>query len=184
LGKGQRKGKFMAKSQRLKLAQRLKLIPVSDEIKRDIINSKEAFSQKYEIILPDNWPKFPEAFEIDEKAQNNIAPFCGYLFIEAKTNRLIGNGGMVGPPDENGIVEIGYEIAPFYQGQGFATEAAQAMIEIALDAGAKSVIAHTEAFANASNAVLKKLGMKFAKELNAEEPIGKVWQWRLETQMA
>lgn len=163
--------------------QRLKLIIVSDQIKSDLRDNRDNFEKTYGIILPDNWPKFPEAFAKDNDANTGNAPFCGYLFIEAKSNHLIGNGGLIQSKQKNDIVEIGYEIAPAFQGHGFATEAAQAMIDIAFENGANTVIAHTEAVANPSNSVLKKLGMKFTKELPDEE-LGKVWQWKLEPEFA
>lgn len=163
--------------------QRLKLVVVNSQIKDDLRDNRDNFEKNYGIILPDNWPKFPEAFAQNNDANTGAEPFCGYLFIEAKTNRLIGNGGLIQGKKDNELVEIGYEIAPEFQGHGFATEAAQAMIDIAFENGAKTVVAHTEAVANPSNSVLKKLGMKFTKELPDEE-LGKVWQWKLEPEFA
>lgn len=163
--------------------QRLKLVVVNSQIKDDLRDNRDDFEKNYGIILPDNWPKFPEAFAQNNDANTGAEPFCGYLFIEAKTNRLIGNGGLIQGKKDNELVEIGYEIAPEFQGHGFATEAAQAMIDIAFENGAKKVVAHTEAVANPSNSVLKKLGMKFTKELPDEE-LGKVWQWKLEPEFA
>jgi len=163
--------------------QRLKLVVVNSQIKDDLRDNRDNFEKNYGIILPDNWPKFPEAFAQNNDANTGKEPFCGYLFIEAKTNRLIGNGGLIQGKKNNELVEIGYEIAPEFQGHGFATEAAQAMIDIAFENGAKTVVAHTEAVANPSNSVLKKLGMKFTKELPDEE-LGKVWQWKLEPEFA
>lgn len=180
LGKRQKKhqkGHIMAN------LQRLKLVVVSNQIKSDLRDNRDNFEKIHGIILPDNWPKFPEAFAEDNDANNGQEPFCGYLFIEAKTNRLIGNGGLIQGNKNDDMVEIGYEIAPAFQGHGFATEAAQAMIDIAFENGAKKVVAHTEAVANPSNSVLKKLGMKFTKELPDEE-LGKVWQWKLEPEFA
>lgn len=165
------------------ILQRLKLIVVDDQIKDDLRDNRDNFEKKYGIILPDDWPKFPEAFAKENIANTGISPFCGYLFIEAKSNRLIGNGGLIEGKQKNGHVEIGYEIAPAFQGHGFATEAAKAMIDIAFENGAKIVLAHTEAVANPSNSVLKKLGMKFTKELPDDE-LGKIWQWMLEPQFA
>ena len=87
LGKRQnkhQKGHIMAN------LQRLKLVVVSNQIKSDLRDNRDNFEKIHGIILPDNWPKFPEAFAEDNDANNGQEPFCGYLFIEAKTNRLIG----------------------------------------------------------------------------------------------
>src|SRR6266404_4511370 len=53
---------------------------------------------------------------------------------------LMGMCGFPGPPDADGIAEIAYGIAPAYQGKGYATEAADALIDFASrDARVKKV---------------------------------------------
>jgi RimJ/RimL family protein N-acetyltransferase len=57
---------------------------------------------------------------------------------------LIGNGGFTGRPDAAGIVEIGYSILEEHQGNGYATEAARALIAWAFGhPEVRRVIAHT-----------------------------------------
>jgi len=138
------------------------------------------FAKKFALRVPDEWPLFPEAFQTNESAMalSAAAPWSGYLFLNFEGTKIIGNGGYVAEPDANGQVEIGYEIAPEFQNQGYATEAATEMVSFALCNGASSVIAHTLAKENASNSVLKKVGMKFVKEIPNEE-LGKVWLWKI-----
>ena len=84
------------------------------------------------------------------------------------TSRLAGAGlaGFKGVPDSEGIVEIGYGIAPAFQGKGYTTEAAQALIAWAFETPAcKAVIApHTRRSNVASNRVLQKVGMRVYAE--------------------
>ena len=40
-------------------------------------------------------------------------------------------GGFPGPPNSDGVAEIAYGIAPVYQGKGYATEVANALIDFA-----------------------------------------------------
>jgi [ribosomal protein S5]-alanine N-acetyltransferase len=76
-------------------------------------------------------------------------------------------------------VEIGYEIAPEHRGRGFATEAARALIDYSFaHSEVSAVVAHTLAETNASNTVLRKVGMSFVDEIDNEE-VGKVWRWRI-----
>src|SRR5262245_28136879 len=56
----------------------------------------------------------------------------------------IGTCGFKGPPDGDGIVEIAYGLSPDYQGRGYATEAAEALVGFAFgDERVRIVRAHT-----------------------------------------
>jgi len=153
------------------------LVPVTADHKRALQLSPAALASELGVDLPAGWPTFPEAFaDIDSTPP---VPWCGYFFIDRSANLLVGNGGIVAPPDETGAVEIGYEIAPAFRGRGYATEAARALIGIAAANGAHAVIAHSLAETNASNAVMKKLGMHFVEAISNDE-VGAVWQFRLD----
>jgi ribosomal-protein-alanine N-acetyltransferase len=99
--------------------------------------------------------------------------------IHPRERALVGNGGFTGEPDDSGAVEIGYEIAPKHRNRGFATEAARAMIDYAFThEEVRAVAAHTLAETNASNSVLRKVGMTFVAEADHPE-VGKTWRWRI-----
>jgi [ribosomal protein S5]-alanine N-acetyltransferase len=49
-----------------------------------------------------------------------------HFFLAEGGAVLVGSGGFAGPP-RDGIIEIGYEIAPEFRGRGLATAAARAM---------------------------------------------------------
>jgi RimJ/RimL family protein N-acetyltransferase len=78
---------------------------------------------------------------------------------------LIGTLGAfkrAGRPSE---CEIGYGILPPYEGRGFATEGARALIEyVRGDERLESVIAHTFPWLPASIRVMEKCGMVFDGE--------------------
>jgi RimJ/RimL family protein N-acetyltransferase len=102
----------------------------------------------------------------------------GFAVIHKIDNVLIGICGFPGPPDSNGVAEIAYGIAPSYQGKGYATEAAAALIQFAAsDPRVKTICAHTLAETNASTRVLEKCG--FTKTGNAVDPENglAVWRW-------
>jgi RimJ/RimL family protein N-acetyltransferase len=44
----------------------------------------------------------------------------------------VGKAGFHGPPDENGMVEVGYEVDPEYRRRGYARAAFQAMLDRAV----------------------------------------------------
>jgi len=100
----------------------------------------------------------------------------GYAIIERESRMVIGMCGFAAPPDANGAIEIAYGIAPSFQGRGYATEAAQALIEIARSNPAVRLIcAHTLAEPNASTRVLEKCGFRKVDELWEDDY--RVWRW-------
>ncbi len=70
---------------------------------------------------------------------------------------VVGSGGFKSAPKE-GVVEIGYGVAPSVEGKGVATAMAKAMVSFALANGAQAVIAHTLPDGFASQRVLAKAG--------------------------
>ena len=76
--------------------------------------------------------------------------------------------GFKGYPDNRNEVEIGYGIAPAYQGQGYTTEAVRALITWAFDAPEciSVVVAEVDKANIASIRILEKVGMSLYKETN------------------
>ena len=52
----------------------------------------------------------------------------GLAIVHKIDNVMIGMCGFAAPPDSDGVAEIGYGIAQSYQGKGYASEAAQALV--------------------------------------------------------
>jgi RimJ/RimL family protein N-acetyltransferase len=69
-------------------------------------------------------------------------------------------------------VDIGYAFLPRFGGQGYATEAAAAVLAYARTLGIRRVLAITSPGNAASNAVLRKIGMRFQEvvHLTPEDP--------------
>jgi RimJ/RimL family protein N-acetyltransferase len=100
----------------------------------------------------------------------------GFAIVHKIDNLVIGMCGFTGPPDSDGAVEIAYSIAPAYQGKGYATEAARALIDYASNGRVRTVCAHTLAEVNASTRVLEKCGFKKVGEIIDSEN-NLVWRW-------
>jgi ribosomal-protein-alanine N-acetyltransferase len=156
------------------VTRRLILVPVTPLMKLAMQSSPAAFAGLTGVTLPEGWPEFPQAFSDCVETSD---PWHGYLFVRRDESLLVGNGGFVGPPDEAGQLEIGYEIAPSFRNSGYAAEAASGLIGLAFAHGARAVIAHSLPWPNASTAVMQKLGMKQTAEIAASR--GKVWRWIL-----
>jgi RimJ/RimL family protein N-acetyltransferase len=160
----------------------LRLIAVEPFHLEALSRGKRELEEVLGVAVPDGWPQFPEAFAPPEggpsRSERPPTDWHNYFFVHPREHALVGNGGFAGDPDDSGVVEIGYEIAPEHQNRGFATEAARAMIDYAFaHEEVTAVVAHTLAETNASKAVLRKAGMSFVAEV-PEPEVGKVWQWR------
>jgi RimJ/RimL family protein N-acetyltransferase len=101
----------------------------------------------------------------------------GFWVTERGGREVIGGAGYKGPPDEDGIVEIAYGIAPSRWGKGYATEAAGALVRFAgADERVRVIRAHTLPEANASTRVLTKCGFVHVGSVVDPED-GPVWRW-------
>ena len=101
----------------------------------------------------------------------------GFTIKARDDGTVIGECGFKGPASSDGVVEIAYNIYPDHQGQGYATEAAAAMVDFALgDETVCLVFAHTLPESNASTRVLTKCGFRHVGEVNDSDD-GLVWRW-------
>lgn len=101
----------------------------------------------------------------------------GFRIVDRASGAVIGSCGYKGPPDPQGVVEIAYVVDPNYQGRGYATEAARALVDFAFgNNGVRLVRAHTLPGNGASAQVLTKCGFEQIGEVvDAED--GLVWRW-------
>jgi RimJ/RimL family protein N-acetyltransferase len=104
----------------------------------------------------------------------------GFSMVERRSGRIIGQCGFKGPPTAKGIVEIAYGVDAEHQGQGYATEAAAALVKFAFESRRVRVVcAHTLPEPNASTRVLSKCGFtKVGEVIDPDD--GVVWRWELE----
>lgn len=86
--------------------------------------------------------------------------FGPYNVVERESGLLIGGAGFLGPPDDQGAVEIGYGIAPEWRNRGLATEAVVGLLAFAWSQpSVERVFATTDLPNLASARVLEKAGM-------------------------
>ncbi|MEM7559467.1 MAG: GNAT family N-acetyltransferase [Planctomycetota bacterium] len=103
----------------------------------------------------------------------------GFSMRESASGDPVGQCGFKGPPNQDGEVEIAYMVVPEKQGNGFATEAANALVEYAFSqSSVKCVLAHTLPEENASTRVLTKCQFqKLGEVIDPED--GPVWCWAI-----
>jgi len=161
----------------------LRLIACNRKILAEALKSNQHLADYLKINVPDNWSEFGNSALNYALAQINSGDgqtgWWTYLPVHKGDNKLIGSGGYKGPPDENGTVEIGYEIKSDYRNSGLATELAEALIRHAFHhQHVKKLQAHTLAETNPSTKVLIKCGFVKTDEFHDPEN-GALWKWEL-----
>jgi [ribosomal protein S5]-alanine N-acetyltransferase len=149
------------------VATRLYLVPFTLEIvKAAIIGNAELSSVLGVTVLP-NWPDEDLGKDLpliaDILCKNLLQGEWGWgsLVIHKSENTLIGNVSLKIIPDATGSLEIGYSIVPSYQQQGYASEAARAMVDWAFcQPGVQKVTAGCDVDNIGSKRVLEKIGMQ------------------------
>lgn len=108
----------------------------------------------------------------------------GFSLVHRDSDVVVGQAGFTRPPTADGMVEIAYGVHPDYQGKGYATEAAEALVTFAFSSGRVRVVrAHTLPESNASKRVLAKCGFRHIGEVIDPED-GLVWRWEKHNETA
>ncbi|MCA1828910.1 MAG: GNAT family N-acetyltransferase [Myxococcales bacterium] len=162
----------------------MEIIHCDVEHLRALLEDQRRLGRRLEAAIAEGLvdPEFEEAFRFSLNEllrQPELFGFSTTLFVLEDPRTLCGLGGFKGPPDAEGVIEIGYSIAPGLRGRGLATEAAGELARIAFaDPRVRVVIAHTLAQRNASTRVLEKNGFHFVRELvDPKEHPDPIWRW-------
>ena len=160
---------------------RVKLINCDLRILNLIGQGDDALAAGLGVTVPHPWTEFRDALPYVIERLNkhpNDASWWTYLPVDMHSNTLLGSCGFKGKPID-GLVEIGYEVAQNYRGQGFATEMARLLVKKGFeDQSVQMIQAHTLPTENASTAVLKKNSFNFSHEIS-HQGHGLIWKWIL-----
>jgi RimJ/RimL family protein N-acetyltransferase len=166
---------------------RLRLVPHEPEHLRALIESPDCYARASGMTAAPGLREFLVSPDVSDEWLSALQTAAGadpwkygFAVVEIASGLVIGNGGFAGAPDADGVVEIAYGIVPDYEGRGYATEVAGALVAYARNAGrARTVCAHTLPASNASTRVLEKCAFRFAGEVNHPTD-GLVWRWERE----
>jgi ribosomal-protein-alanine N-acetyltransferase len=146
--------------------ERLTLVACPAETLRVLLTDPGRAQELLGATVPEGWP---------DAELTDILPAClarleadptslgdGVWVIVAREPRtVVGSAGFLGPPDQDGAMELGYGIHPPHRGAGYATEAAAALVRWALARpGVSRVVARCADTNAASIRVLEKIGMR------------------------
>ena len=74
------------------------------------------------------WPSCIDVLPTQATATPDAEPFGIWVMIEAGTATVVGDIGFMGPPDAEGVVEVGYSVVPDRRRRGYAGEALVALV--------------------------------------------------------
>ena len=146
--------------------RRLVLIPCSIQMAQAALRDRDGLESRLGAQAPEEWPgldlrEFLPLYARQLQADAALLGWGIWLMVHAAERMVIGDAGFKGIPGREGTVEIGYSVLPVYRGQGFATEAARALVDWALaQRDVRGIIAECSPDNAASIRVLKKLGMQ------------------------
>ena len=149
---------------------RLDLVAASMQHADATIEGSTAIASLMQVIVPPSWP--PELLDADalqyfrDKLAADASQSAWWFYFVLRrsakgTRTLIGSAGFKGPPDADGLVEIGYGMLPEFHLQGYASEASNALVTFAFaDARVQRVIAETLPELIGSMGVMRRCGMR------------------------
>ena len=157
----------------------LTLMPLTAHDLHDLIDAPAAFARRHALAIEAG--ACAPAF-IYERALANMQAcpaWAGVLSTRLYVLDgacIVGAGGVKAPPLDDGEVEIGYGMAPAWQGRGLATQGARLLTAEALACGAARVSAFTSPGNTASWRLLQRLGYRRDGE-TIDPDDGLVWRW-------
>jgi RimJ/RimL family protein N-acetyltransferase len=116
-----------------------------------------------------DWPHedTPDAFR--GHAEHGPGGDAVGTFLVEVDGQVVGDCGWFGPPDEQGVVEIGYGLAPSARGRGLGTQAVTLLCAwVAQQPGVRRITAEALVGNEPSRRLL--VGLGFAEEPGAEPP--------------
>ena len=113
------------------------------------------------------------------EADPSEEPWLYRAAVDLATGQVAGRIGFHAAPDREGMVEVGYGVAPDRRRQGLATEMATGLIAWAHGQGVRRVLASTQPDNLASQGVIDRLG--FVRTGEQIDPVdGLEWVYTLE----
>ena len=115
-------------------SNRLDLVPMTLELMETLLlGDRESAQRMVGYRIPADWPHGFESvlrfrIAIARTQPETLPLLLRAMVLRADPEVVVGRIGFHGPPDDAGMLEIGYEVFPSYRRRGYAREAVQAML--------------------------------------------------------
>jgi ribosomal-protein-alanine N-acetyltransferase len=153
-----------------------------DDLAAFIAGDRERFEQLIDAAVPETMVAPPETadvldwFRIAISEDEAIRPWFFRWIIERMRRRLVGSVGFAGHPKDDGVVLLGYSVYPEFEGRGYASEAATAMVEWALAQDRVTAVQATIFPEHvASQRVATKAGLRFVQLVETDDGMIGLW---------
>jgi RimJ/RimL family protein N-acetyltransferase len=162
---------------------RLDLVPATlESLELVIAGEYRRAGHQLGVTIPEGWPHEREPIEglpwhLRALHEDPASIEWRIRLVVLRLQMLvIGSINLKGPPDSDGMVEIGWGVTAEHRNRGIAMEATQAVIEWVLEHdGVRRVIATIPRDNHASQRVAGRLGMALTQEVRRGLP---VWELR------
>ena len=135
----------------------------ADPLRALLAGDRDGASREQGLTLPPEFPCSPDDHFLTVQLQcaegfPESRDWCVRAIVRRADGQVIGHAGFHGPPAAVGRAEIGYTVFAAYQGHGYATETARALVDWARCRGERTVFAAVSPANRPSLAVVHKLG--------------------------
>jgi RimJ/RimL family protein N-acetyltransferase len=148
---------------------RLALVPFSPRAMRAVLDGDErAAEEELGAAVPRGLrERLGELFAVrlaEVERDPTLVPWVARAMVltdSVGAARVIGSVGFHGPPNEDGVVEVGYHVEPGFRRRGFATEAVRTLLDwAAAEHAVRRFRASVAPSNDASLAVVARLGFR------------------------
>jgi ribosomal-protein-alanine N-acetyltransferase len=153
------------------IIERMELRPLPALAAAALPEDREEASRILGATLPTEWP-LPDLLDVlplQAAASPETECFGVWVMIERDSGSVVGDIGFIGPPDEAGSIEVGYSVIPDRRRRGYATEAADAIVEWALSQpDVQIIVAGCDSDNAPSVRMLERLGFRRTGAANGQ----------------
>ena len=144
---------------------RLRLVSLSPSATRALLDGRHTEAEgETGVHFPPEWPggdRWILEIRLEQMMKDPALQQWLLRVAALPDGTMVGHAGMHGPPRERGEVELGYTVLPAYRGQGYATEAARALMEWARAThGVATFVASVSPTNTPSLRVVERLGFR------------------------
>ena len=147
------------------ITPRLRLVPMGRTVLRALADDHSKAERLLAARIPQEYPGAGMRRAIPALLPPSDDPGAAvwgpWALVDARRGWLLGDAGFKGPPDEEGVVEIGYRVLPRMRRRGYASEAVAELVRWALSqGGASRVVALIHPGNEASQRVIAAAGAR------------------------
>ena len=171
---------MVERSPSIRQTPRLSLLPCTTELMRQMFEHKAEIQMADGVPSPDRVEVLPTSIE---KLQDNPSDLGWFVWLMLHpTAGAIGELGFGGPPNADGVVEIGYHVARDYRRRGSGFEAVRSLVDWAVEPPkSRWITAYCAEDNTPSKRIVPKLGMQRQEIVDMPDLADReVWKWQLE----